>query len=91
MNEKLNQILSYLKENEKKGFERRTKFSLILEFVNSLSSIDEYMSKLIRDGHIRLFLHPNIGLKDELSIDYNEKLIYSVSKKGAHFIREGGY
>lgn len=91
MSEDLNNILVYLGMNKRSAFEKRTK-STIMSYSKQEKEIDAYLSTLSREGYIRSYFHPSIGLAwDSLKIDSDQKIFYSVTERGMKFLKKGGY
>lgn len=91
MYEDLNNILVYLGMNKGSAFKKRTK-STLMDFSKQAKKIDAQLSMLSRDGYIRSYFHPSIGLGwDNLQIDSDQKIFYSVTDRGMKFLKKGGY
>jgi len=91
MSEDLNTILVYLGMNKRSGFQKRTKSTLMVHS-QQVKKIDLHLSKLSRDGFIRSYFHPSIGLAwSNLEIDSDQKIFYSVTERGIKFLKKGGY
>lgn len=90
MSNELNEILIYLKANKKRGFYKKTKF-ILKERIAQHSILESCLTKLSSDGYIRSYFHPRMGLHDNLMIDSDLKIFYSLSRKGLEFINKGGY
>ena len=91
MLEDLNDILNYLKIVRKQGYKSRTKLQLRLNVICRSSKVDAYISRLSRDGYIRVYMHPRIGLQDTQELEADLKVYYSISDSGRYFIKKGGY
>lgn len=91
MTEDLNYILAYLFANRTSKFQRRTKSTLIC-CSEKIVEIDHCLSRLNRDGYILPYFHPSIGLAwDNLHLDKDEKIYYSLTGRGKTFFKKGGY
>ena len=87
----LNNILMYLKMNKRDSFHKRTKKAL-KERTSETSSLDSHLSKLSREGYIRQYFHPSIGfIWDNLKIEPDQKIFYSLTDSGVKFLKRGGY
>ncbi|OFZ41490.1 MAG: hypothetical protein A3D92_15275 [Bacteroidetes bacterium RIFCSPHIGHO2_02_FULL_44_7] len=89
--EDLNNILTYLFTNKGSAFQKRTKNTL-RRCSEKMVEIDDHLSKLSRDGYIRSYFHPSIGLRwDHLQLDSDQKIYYSLTERGMAFFKKGGY
>lgn len=89
--EDLNNILKYLLEYKECSFQNRTK-KTIKDHSRQLTLVENHLSQLSRDGYIRAYFHPSIGFFwENLKIEADQKVFYSVTKKGIKFLKRGGY
>lgn len=89
--QELNNILQYLRMHKRSSFQCRTK-KVLKDQTEEATLIDNYLSKLSRDGYIRSYLHPSIGFVwESLQIESDQKFFYSVTERGIKFLRKGGY
>jgi hypothetical protein len=91
MSQELNKILAYLNTNNTNQFNRRTKQLLRKIVLGASSNLDAYLCRLTKDGYIRLYLHPNVGLNGLQELDTDLKLSCSITDEGITFIQQGGY
>lgn len=90
MTKDLDAILEYLKMNKKCSFRRRTK-ALLKQCTSQMVFLDAHLSQLSKDGYIRSYMHPDIGLHDTMQIEEEKKVFYSVTDRGIRFLNNGGY
>jgi len=91
MAEDLNYILTYLFRNRGSAFQKRTKNNLRL-YSEKVVEIDTHLSRLSRDGYIRSYFHPSLGLSwNNLHLDTDQKIFYSLTERGMAFLKKGGY
>jgi len=91
MTSALNEILHYLKSNEKETANKRTKLALRLHLIIPSSQLEVYIQKLYEDGQIHISYH-DMEIKKEASVIAKDKNIsFILSSRGKQFLKEGGY
>lgn len=91
MTTELNEILIYLKQNQKSDTHKRTQFSMRLELMIPSSQLGEYIKHLSKDGHIHTFMHIHGSHRNLSSISAEKNISYGLSSRGKEFIKRGGY